>query len=429
MISRRFTVRGPDFFGMASEPVKHGYRRDGIRRPVRLVVATEHHFVRVGGEIYTALAFGYEYWKKYLEAFGEVHVLARVGRAETVHEDRFRADGPGVYFIPVPEYRGPRQLLKMWPGVFRAALRAARFGDCFLLRSGTICTVLWVWLTLLGRPYAREVPGETGEAARTFAVDGHPLAMPIIAGILEQLCVIQLRGAFCASYVSRSVRRLYPTSDPSGEFVFSDVQLTEDLKTTPRTIEDFRHTPMRILSVGRLEREKGHRFLIDAADQLRRDHPDGWHIRIVGPGSQLEALRQQVKLLKLEDCVEAVGPVKYGQELFVHYDWADLFVLPSLTEGMPRALIEAMARGLPAIGSRTGGIVELLSAPQLVTPGRGDLLKQAIAKRIGDTEALARFSQENYNKAVREYGMEELRRRERAFWKAMLDGPRGRQST
>jgi len=414
---------------MASEPVKYGHYREGTQRPVRLVVAIEHHFVRVGGEIYTALAFGYEYWKKYLEAFDEVHVLARVGCAEAVREDQFRADGPGVHFIPVPEYWGLRQLLKMCPGVLLAVLRAARFGDCFLLRSGTICTALWLWLVLLGKPYAREVQGEMGKGTQEFVGDRHPLAMPIIAGILEQLCALQLRGAFCGSYVSRSVRRLYPTGDPSGEFVFSGVQLTEELKTAPRTVEAFRHTPMRILSVGRLECEKGHRFLIDAADQLRRDHPDGWHIRIVGPGSQLEPLRQQVRSLRLENYVEVLGPVKYGQELFGHYDWADLFVLPSLTEGMPRALIEAMARGLPAIGSRTGGIVELLSAPQLVTPGRGDLLKQAIAKRIGDTEALARFSQENYNKAVLEYGMEELRRRERAFWKAMLAGPRGRKST
>ena len=65
---------------MSSEPAKHKHHREGIGRPVRLVVATEHHFVRVGGEIYTALAFGYEYWKKYLGAFDEVHVLARVGR-------------------------------------------------------------------------------------------------------------------------------------------------------------------------------------------------------------------------------------------------------------------------------------------------------------------------------------------------------------
>ena len=66
---------------------------------------------------------------------------------------------------------------------------------------------------------------------------------------------------------------------------------------------------------------------------------------------------------------------------------ADLFVMPSRTEGLPRALLEAMAKGLPCVASRVGGIPELLSEEALVAPDDPAALAAAIA-RFAHTPAL-----------------------------------------
>jgi len=78
----------------------------------QLVVALDHHFVEVGNEVYTDLAFGYEYWREYLDAFSEVCVLARMGKAKSVPEGYFVATGPSVRFVAVPNFYGPYQLIR-----------------------------------------------------------------------------------------------------------------------------------------------------------------------------------------------------------------------------------------------------------------------------------------------------------------------------
>lgn len=72
--------------------------------------------------------------------------------------------------------------------------------------------------------------------------------------------------------------------------------------------------------------------------------------------------------LGVADRVTFVGTVPAGAAVRAHLDAADLVVVPSRTEGLPRALIEAMARGLPAVGTTVGGIPELLADVDLVPP-------------------------------------------------------------
>src|SRR5262249_8679521 len=96
-------------------------------------------------------------------------------------------------------------------------------------------------------------------------------------------------------------------------------------------------------SVGWLTDIKGHKYMIEAIARLKRDFPS-LHLVIVGSGERHEALLQQAGSAGLSGAVHLLG---HREDVEVCLSGMDLFVLPSLNEGMGRALIEAMAAGLP----------------------------------------------------------------------------------
>lgn len=133
----------------------------------------------------------------------------------------------------------------------------------------------------------------------------------------------------------------------------------------------------RILSVGRLHREKGVDRLVDAFAIVHAQYPQ-WTLRIVGSGEQAEALRSQVHKLQLDNYVEMTGATK---SVAAEYQAASLFVLPSRYEGLPLALIEAMWCGLPCVAFDCPyGPAELLSEDRGAIVPNGDI--QALAKAI-----------------------------------------------
>jgi glycosyltransferase involved in cell wall biosynthesis len=101
-------------------------------------------------------------------------------------------------------------------------------------------------------------------------------------------------------------------------------------------------------------------------------------------------------------------------------DHADLFVLPSRTEGLPRAMIEAMARALPCIGSTVGGIPELLPPEDLVPPGDAAALARKIREVVCDPDRMARMSARNLEQA-RQYREDALSGRRIAFYQRVRE--------
>src|SRR4029077_4896893 len=92
------------------------------------------------------------------------------------------------------------------------------------------------------------------------------------------------------------------------------------------------------------------------------------HLTLVGDGRIRTRIERLASRLDIGGRCEFRGHLPSGEAVCAELDKADLFVLPSRTEGLPRALIEAMARGLPCISTTVGGIPELLALEDLVAP-------------------------------------------------------------
>src|SRR5439155_26719861 len=90
---------------------------------------------------------------------------------------------------------------------------------------------------------------------------------------------------------------------------------------------------------------------------------------IVGDGRFRPELDRLAAELGIREQVCFRGQLPAGEPVRARLDAADLFVLPSRSEGLPRAMVEAMARALPCIGSNVGGILELLAPEDLAPAG------------------------------------------------------------
>jgi glycosyltransferase involved in cell wall biosynthesis len=143
---------------------------------------------------------------------------------------------------------------------------------------------------------------------------------------------------------------------------------------------------------------KGFDVLIDAL-QLVLEQGRRAHLTIVGDGRHRSELEGHTAARSLQDHVTFRGTVSSGLGIRQELDKCDLFVLASRTEGLPRAMIEAMARGLPCIGSAVGGIPELLPAEDLVPPGDARALSSKILSVLSDAERLRRMSALNLVRA------------------------------
>jgi len=143
---------------------------------------------------------------------------------------------------------------------------------------------------------------------------------------------------------------------------------------------------------------KGFDVLIDAVACCRCKGLD-LELDIVGDGRFRSALERRALTRGIQQKVRFAGQISGACQVREHLDRAHLFVLPSKTEGLPRAMVEAMARGLPCIGSTVGGIPELLSSEDLVARGDVGALANKIVEVVSQPARLTRMSEANHARA------------------------------
>jgi glycosyltransferase involved in cell wall biosynthesis len=386
---------------------------------VNLVVSVEHRFERTpDGAVWTQTQFPHRSWQPYLRVFDSLRVVARVRPVETPTEGSVRSDGPGVAFAAVPYYVGPVQYLTRRRAVRRATAAAVTPADAVVMRvPSALANNLEPALRRARHPFGVEVVGDPYDVFAPGA-NRHPLA-PFFRWYFPRRLRAMCRHAVRAAYVTReALQRRYPC--PQGEVGVSDVELPDEAFVPESRAIDPNRRPFVVLMIGTLAQlYKAPDVLIDAIAKCRAGGTDA-RLVLVGDGRYRGELEERARRLGIGDHVRFRGQLAVGEAVRRELDAADLFVLPSHQEGLPRAMVEAMARGLPCVGTTVGGIPELLAAEDLVPPGDAEALAAKIREVVGDPERRARMSRRNLE-AARTYRAERLAEIRCEFYRAIRE--------
>lgn len=144
-------------------------------------------------------------------------------------------------------------------------------------------------------------------------------------------------------------------------------------------------TPTRLLCVGRLTPAKCQVLLVQACARLR-DAGHDFRLTLVGAGPDRPRVEAAIAAAQLAERVTLTGALTQAQ-VRAAFDVADVFVLPSLAEGIPVVLMEAMSSGVPCVSTPVNGIPELIEHGRtglLAIPGDLDSLVAQLARLIGD---------------------------------------------
>jgi len=118
-------------------------------------------------------------------------------------------------------------------------------------------------------------------------------------------------------------------------------------------------------------------------------------------------LEKDADKFNIRESTKFLGNIEHGKKLFQELNTADLFVLASRTEGLPRAMVEAMSIGLPCIGSDVGGIPELLDKEDIFPPNNIKALTDKLVEVIIERGRFGKMGHRNMEKAM-EFRREKL---------------------
>ena len=389
---------------------------------MKLILLFSHRFYRdKDGTIFSTQNYNYSLFaERYLQVFDHMQILARVSDAGNIERNGRNAEGPGVQVVPMGSWQGPAQYLRQ-RGDALQILRKHICSNCavIMIVPGVIGETSAGHLQKWRQPYAVEVVGDPYDTFSPGAVRHllRPFFQWWFVRQLKSLC----KGAIAASYVTEfALQRRYPPTPEAFTTHYSSIKLPASAFVKAAQSRREFGNPIRLVLVGTLaQMYKAPDVLIAAVGKCVRDGLD-LHLTIVGDGKHRSELEELVTADDLADHVCFAGHLPAGDAVRAELDKADLFILPSRQEGLPRAMIEAMARALPCIGSTVGGIPELLPPEDMVPTNNAETLARKICEIVTDPERMSVMSARNLAK-VQKYREDVLRKRRIALYQYVKD--------
>jgi glycosyltransferase involved in cell wall biosynthesis len=210
------------------------------------------------------------------------------------------------------------------------------------------------------------------------------------------------KKSFAVVSNSRGLKDLALKTDPEQKIdvIPNGIDTDQFVKPESYKVIKSNEEKFKILCVTRITPRKGIRYLIEAFRELS-EKSDDISLRIIGDGDERKELEKLSDSLGVGEKVEFTGLVSH-EKLPPYFEQADVFVLPSLNEGMSNSMLEALASGLPLIATDTGGTKELIAEDIngfVVKMEDAHDLAEKIEKLMNDPDLKKRMGEESRKKA------------------------------
>lgn len=305
------------------------------------------------GELYYNDALNRQYFSGYLERFSPLIIIGQYiekahGNTKLLSQDDIRVMG-----IPKSNFathnKNNRRMIREF---------VQKINCCIVKLPSSIGNLVIKYCKKYHVPYIVEVLGDPFQALWYHSFKAKPFAVPAYFRMKKDV-----KNAPMVRYVTeRFLQQKYPTRGQS--LAYSDVVLpySDCLEKRKEKIQNLDIKNISLATCGMVGRYKGQQFVIRAIKILKQH---GYKVRynIVGVG-EIDKLKKLAEREGVSECVKFWGTVLH-ETVFEILDESDIYIQPSLTEGLPRAVLEALSRACLCMGTRTCGIPELIEEKYL----------------------------------------------------------------
>lgn len=349
-----------------------------------------------------------EMFSRYFNSVDKLIVIIRTFHLDKTYKEAslMKVELEGLEFIEIQNLNSVYAFLFKKNKYNNLINREVKKADLIFARMPSLISNITINIAInMGKPYMVEVGGCAWDSFWN-----HGLRGKIIAPYMFFKEVRGVRHASFASYVTENwLQSRYPCKcqsiSASNVYVSTLKQEVLD-KRLNKISKEKRLKPFVIGTIAAVNvRYKGQEYIIKAISKLNKDGFN-FEYELVGSGDN-SYLKGLVKKLKLEKKVKFKGLLLHN-DVFDWLDSIDIYAQPSKQEGLPRALIEAMSRGCPAIGSRTAGIPELLDKSVIFENADVDNICTILIKLV--SKDLTNHAIINFNKA-KEFELDKLEKK------------------
>lgn len=383
---------------------------------MRILFVHDHPFKRSGVQYYSSGGLPASIWPRYTSVFEHVTVVGRDDGLLTEKDKGYTSsNAENVTFNLLPSLTNLKSLLLGNKKVEQAAKALVGNHDGVIARLPSRLGHLFAKEAIKqNKPYAIEVVGCPWDALWNYGGLKGKLFAPYAALELKRLARVSRFALYVTEHFLQS---RYPAHKEAVTTFCSNVEIpsVDNAVLTGRLDKISNSTVGEPITFGLIANYSSKYKGIDVAIKaLKTANLPNWQFKVLGSGdaSHYKKLAQD---LGVEDKVHFVGSLPSGSPVFDWVDSVDIYLQPSLTEGLPRALMEAMSRGAPALASKVGGIPELLEESELIQAGDYKELANKIKILIKDKDLQKKLAKQGFEKS-KSYNKELLDMRRTNFW-------------